>query len=155
VYITFKTVACTNWTNLTFCYAIRAYVDIYSTQTATVCNSWKIMRWNLKSVQSLSKWSTLVPISIKRMVHSKAVILASSYTDIHRMQCADTLSLCVSEAQSWMQMDPCVSLCYIVLNTQLGVDSMLISRAAVTMLLGRCGTSYSLSTSISLGRPER
>ena len=47
------------------------------------------------------------------------------HRDIHHMQCIDRLSLCVLEAQSWMQTDPGVSLCYIVLNTQHNVDSML------------------------------
>jgi len=73
----------------------------------------------------LSQRSTLAPIFSKRMVQSKAIILASSYTEIHRTQCIDTLFLCVLEAQSSMQTDPGVSLCYIVLNTRHSVDSML------------------------------
>jgi len=92
-------------------------------QTATFCNNVKI--------KSVSKVQTVQMVYISANNQQVNGTQQSSYPcqflhrDIHCMQCIDTLSLCVLEAQSWMQTDPGVSLCYIVLNTQHSIDSML------------------------------
>ena len=92
-------------------------------QTATFCNNVKI--------KSVSKVQTVQMVYISANNQQVNGTQQSSYPcqflhrDIHCMQCIDTLSLCVLEAQSWMQTDPGISLCYVVLNTQHSVDSML------------------------------